>query len=216
MPSPTRTITGIIIGLSPRAEHYTRWEVLTSAEGFVNVTASTKIAQPFGLFDTVELVASARGRNLFLKEARLLARPSALAQNLVAFTEAARLAKLTHAAFREMPDYKPIYEIFSKALEHYTNNADRRVADPEQGAKRLVEGPDLKAHPVLVTLKAFYKMLLAEGFPVQQDWLEKLSPPQYKQAKALLGAKLSSSIGEVEETLAGLIVWAGHELGARL
>ena len=195
MPSPSRNLSGIIIGLAPRADRYTRWELISADHGLIPVTAAQKTAQPFGLFDRIELVATSRGKNLFLKEAQLISRPSALAENLPAFTEAARLANLVRTAFREIPDYKPIYDIFEKSLEHYQT----------------------PANPALVTLKAFYKMLQAEGFPASQDWLTNLPSAQKSTAQSLLSQELSTiSVIDPQPVLTSLISWAGRELGVKV
>lgn len=214
MSSASKNISGIIFAAVPRADRYTRWEVLSASEGFVPVMAPAKLAMPFGLFDAVELVASARGKNLFLQEAHLLRRPNSLAENLPAFTEAARLANLVRAAFRQMPDYAPIFAIFEKALEHYSppkktdhgegkNNTGLTLCDPFS--------------PALVTLKAFYKMLAEEGFAVAQDWLWNLPRADGEAARTLLLAEVSSRVEAVvvEKALRSLIVWAERELGFR-
>ena len=218
MPQLTKNLTGIIIGVSPRAERYVRWDLLSASEGFVSITVPQKLATPLGLFDTLELVATSRGKGLFLKEPLRLNRPDALAQNLQAFTEAARLAKIIRAVFGQMPDYKPIYEIFKRALCHYSCTPSATEEALITAAERKPRGAEIRsAISESITLKAFYKMLSAEGFPVSQGWLSQLPSAQRKRAQALLAApKFDLSHADPKGTLESLIDWVQRELDVRV
>jgi hypothetical protein len=190
-PQPTETISGRIVYTEPRADRYTRWVLLSVERGFVNIMAASKVAQPYSLFDRVELIASSRGKNFFLKEAHLIERPTHLASRWHALQEASALARLLQTAFAEMPDYRPVAEIFERALELYAS----------------------ATAPQIITLKAVYKILQAEGFPVAQDWLEHLPEAQQATARALL---YESADLPAEATYRSLIKWMGQELGMRV
>lgn len=191
--SEARSLQGIIVHLSPRAERYTHWEVFARTEGFVAVTVPEKMGLPFGLFDRIEIIGTAKGKSLFAKEIYLIERPTALARNMAAFQEASNLARLMTAAFHQMPDYAPIFDIFRKALEYYTTN---------------------KGTPQLISFKALYKILQAEGFPVKEDWLEKL--PKDLQTKAIEALKIevahTKDFNFEPKIIESLQRWAREEL----
>ena len=152
-----------------------------------------KLALPYGAFDHLELQTSLKGKNHFATEIRLLERPTELARHPQGFIEAGRLASLAQKAFSHMPDYEEVFDIFKKALAHYATGKNAAV----------------------VTFKAFYLMLSAEGFGVKEDWLGKLPASQKENAQALLALQLQNepSSGEIEKIFLSLLQWAQSELG---
>ncbi len=191
----SRVLSGIVVLCAPKAERYSSWELFTRAEGFLALTLPIKVALPYGLFDSVELIATPKGKAFFAREVHLLERPCALGQNLGAFNQACALAHFLRTTFRELPDYGGVFDLFQKALAHYA----RHPAAAE-----------------LITFKALYKILSAEGFAVKEGWLEILSAPQRSQAQGLLRA----AVEEPPEMsgaslLESLKSWAARELGTR-
>ncbi len=195
MTAAVKSLAGIIISVSPRAERYTRWEVFSRDEGFAHVTVPAKMGLPFGLFDSVELMGSVKGKGFFANEIHLKIRPSGLIKNRAAFEEASRLARITGVGFGELPDYEPIFDLFEKALEYYSTT---------------------NAQPQRVTFKALYKMLAAEGFPVKEDWLEKLPTDLQKKAVSALKAEITSRDDFDSNLLEALMRWMIETLGVRL
>lgn len=195
MAALSKALSGLIISVAPRAERYTQWQVFSRAEGFVPVTVPAKMSLPFSLFDSVELLGTVRGRGFFANEIHLVERPAGLAKNLAAFNEAGQLTRVVISGFSQLPDYQPIFDLFSKALEYYSTTS---------------------AQPPLVTFKALYKMLAAEGFPVKEDWLEKLSAPLQRKAVAALKADVTSAEALDPALTAALISWMTRELGIKV
>lgn len=195
MAALSKALSGLIISVAPRAERFTHWQVFSRDEGFISVTVPAKMALPLSLFDRVELLGTVRGRGFFASEVHLVERPLGLAKNLAAFNEAGQLARLVLSGFSQLPDYQPIFDLFAKALEYYSTTS---------------------AQPALVTFKALYKMLAAEGFPVKEDWLEKLSTPLQKKAVAALKADITSNEPLDPALSAALLGWMNQELGIKI
>jgi len=194
MSLPTHKMTGTILSVAPRSEQLCRVDLICP-DGFVGVTAPRKTACPFGPFDHVEIVANIRGRGFFLSEIHLLKRPEVLARNMRAFNEAARLVRLMQLSFVHLPDYHEICAIFNRAIDNYQHGAASAV----------------------VTLKAFYKMLSSEGFPVGEGWLNTLDGELGEKAQTLLKAPLEGlPADEGIRILESLILWTQGELGVRL
>ena len=177
---------GLIIGVAPRAEKYARWEILSGAQGFFAATVPQKLALPYGLFDEVEVSGTLKGKGFFAQEIHLHKRADGLVKNFAALEEASRLAKFLQQAFRETSDYASLHEIFAKAMNYYCE------------AKS----------PTLVSLKALYKILLAEGFAVEQDWLDRQSAEMREILMQPIDGTLDASVA-----MESLYRWAGEELG---
>lgn len=160
----------------------------------MGVTVPAKMALPFGLFDTVEMTGTVKGRGFFASEIHLSKRPEGLAKNMKALEEISRLALITRESFGELPEYNTIYQLFEKAVVYYAQT---------------------EAPPELITLKAFYKMLMSEGFPVKQDWLEALPKKERTKAEELLQSAMEAKVKkeEAEEAVMSLVSWAKRELG---
>jgi len=194
MAADALSLCGIIVGANPRKDRYVHWELFSPTDGIASVTLPQKLATPYGIFDEVELLATPKAKSFFANEIHLLNRPDALAHHPDGFMQAGTLAALLKKAFNHMPDYIEVFAIFKKSLGYYA------------------EGLPAKA----VTLKAFYLMLRAEGFPAKEDWLERLPPSQLKLAKAALYAALEDAPNDLDAPLHSLTLWASSELGFRI
>lgn len=186
-------VEGILLGVTPH-ERFTRWEVFSSESGIRGVQVPIKKALPFGLFDTVAVCGSLKGKAIFAEDLKLIERPAGLAQYPKSFERAGELARLVIDLFRDLPDYSAVYDIFSKSLGYYA-----------QGLP-----------PMLVSLKALYKILSSEGFPVGADWLAKLPSDLRASTLAALEAELTATATEPSaEIWAALVSWSQNELGTK-
>ncbi len=182
-----------MLGVTPH-ERYTRWEVFSAEEGVCGAQVPNKKALPFGLFDSISVEGSMKGKTFFVDDLRLIERPSELARHPQSFTRAGELARIVIELFRDLPDYRAVHDIFAKSLGYYA-----------QGLP-----------PMLVSLKALYKMLAAEGFPVGADWLAKLPADLRAPTFAALQSELTADSTEPPaEAWTSLVSWAQRELGTR-
>ncbi len=134
---------------------------------------------PLDLFDEAELWLESRsqGRTWFIKEHRHVARRPGIGRSYASLQAAARLALLVQR--NPVPDDSraPIAALLQQAL----------------GAL------DAGARPDLVWLKALYRFLRDEGYPVKQHWWQGLTLSDRATAAALLHTRAADPTAPAED-----------------
>lgn len=124
------------------------------------------------LFDSAALLLkSARpGSTRFVQEYHLLQRRTTLATNYRNFLLATRFAKIFLKNPLHSEAKTELYMLMQTALGHW-----------EEGKQGTA-----------IYLKALYRLILLEGLPVKEDWIERLSEEKKRSLLALLNTPIQS------------------------
>jgi len=149
--------------------HLALWQRMSKSGG-TGKTAKAATA-PLDLFDEAEILAESpnQGQSWFIKEARLLHRPSGIARSYDTLRHACDFAA-TLARNRVPAEVRPgVMALLRRALAAF----------------------DAHDRPDITHLKALYSFARDEGYPLRQHWLPTLSGEHRALAQTLLARPLS-------------------------
>ena len=177
MPAPSLTTDAFVLLKRPPADAFQSFTVFSLEHGTLTIlqrvakkSAATVIA--LDLFDEASLLleSSNQGRTWFVKEVRLLTRPSGIAKNY----EALQLASEFTALLARNPVHEdsraPVAALLRTALATFATGA----------------------RPDVVFFKSLYCFARDEGYPVKQQWLAALPKDLRAEADRLLATPIAS------------------------
>ncbi|NBB80568.1 MAG: hypothetical protein GVY36_14180 [Verrucomicrobia bacterium] len=160
----------LILRTEPSGESFLKLHLLTVEQGIFLCLKrmpkkSSRTATP-DLFDqaVVELEQSKQGTLQFVKDYQLIKRREAIGQRYQSLQNAASLSRLLVENAAHMPESEALFELATQALDAFA---------------------DGKA-PEVVLLKALFRLLKDEGYPVRESWWPRLPVGLRAEAKALL------------------------------
>lgn len=182
----TRLLTceGIVLGRQLSGERHWRVDVLSPVDGPVRTLARRPSAKPIqpappDLFDvvTLELEQSARGKSLFVKEARRESPFAAIGENYATLLEAAGFAGTLWKNLSHAENFEDLYELAERSFAAFA-----RILRPE-----------------VTHFKSLYLFARAEGYPVKEHMLAGWSAGDRNLARQLLTEPLDGNQPTVEE-----------------
>lgn len=160
----------LVLQTEPSGESFLKLHLLTVEHGIFlclkRVSKKpTRSATP-DLFDqaVVELELSKQGTLHFVKDYQLIKRREAIGQSYQSLRDAASLSRLLVNNAAHMPESEALYQLTSQALDAFA------------GGKA----------PEVVLLKALFRLLKDEGYPVRESWWPRLPAAMRQRAKELL------------------------------
>jgi len=194
MPGLTLSTQGIILLKRPPKESFQPLTVFSAAHGHLTFWqrvsksgSSSKTAQnataPLDLFDEAEFLAESpnQGQSWFIKETRLLHRPSGIAQS---------------------------YDSLRHACDFTATLVRNRVPEEVRSGvmqllRRSLDAFAEHSRPDITHLKALYSFARDEGYPLRQHWLPTLPTTLRELAKTVLSQPLADQ-NPPAETVAAL------------
>jgi len=198
----TLSTQGIVLLKRPPKESFQPLTVFSSEHGHLTFwqrvpkrTGSSKITKnataPLDLFDEAEFLAESpnQGQSWFIKETRLLHRPSEIARS---------------------------YDALRHACDFTSTLARNRVPEEVRAGvmqllRRSLDAFAQHARPDITHLKALYSFARDEGYPLRQHWLPTLPLSLRELAKAVLSQPLAEQ-NPPPETVAALHTHLCHYL----
>jgi len=157
--------------------HLTFWQRVSKSGGCGSKTTTTTTA-PLDLFDEAEFLAESpnQGQSWFIKEARLIHRPSGIAQS---------------------------YDALRHACDFTTTLARNRVPEEVRSGvmqllRRSLDAFAQHTRPDITHLKALYSFARDEGYPLRQHWLPTLPASLRALAKTVLSQPLAEQTAPAE------------------
>jgi len=202
MPGLTLSTQGIVLLKRPPKEsfqpltvfsaehgHLTFWQRVPRSSGASKT--SKNAPPPLDLFDEAEFLAESpnQGQSWFIKEARLIRRPSGIAQS---------------------------YDALRHACDFTTTLARNRVPEEVRSGvmqllRRSLDAFAQHTRPDIAHLKALYSFARDEGYPLRQHWLPTLPSTLRALAKTVLSQPLVEQTAPAE-TVATLHTHLTHYL----
>jgi len=202
MPGLTLSTQGIVLLKRPPKEsfqpltifsaehgHLTFWQRVPRSSGASKT--SKNAPPPLDLFDEAEFLAESpnQGQSWFIKEARLIRRPSGIAQS---------------------------YDALRHACDFTTTLARNRVPEEVRSGvmqllRRSLDAFAQHTRPDIAHLKALYSFARDEGYPLRQHWLPTLPSTLRALAKTVLSQPLAAQ-NPPPESVAALHTHLTHYL----
>lgn len=175
MPAPTLATEAFILLKRPPAESFQSFTAFSAEHGSLTLLQrrpkATSTMAPLDIFDEAALLleTSNQGRTWFVKEARVLTRPSGIGRSY----ETLRLAAEFTALIARNPGHEdsrgPVATLLRTALAAFATGL----------------------HPEVVHFKSVFCFARDEGYPVKQEWLATLPPELLAEAEHLLRTPLA-------------------------
>lgn len=175
MPAPTLATEAFVLLKRPPSEAFQSFTAFSAEHGALiilqRIPKKVATTAVLDLFDEASLLleSSNQGRTWFVKEARLLARPSGIGRSY----EALRLA----ADFTALIARNPVHEDSRQPVAALLRTALAAFATG--------------VHPAVVHFKSVFCFARDEGYPVKQDWLATLPAELRAEAEHLLHTPLA-------------------------
>jgi recombinational DNA repair protein (RecF pathway) len=160
----------LVLQTERSGESFLKLHLLTSEHGIF--LCLKRIAKKSGhsaapdLFDQalVELESSKQGTLQFVRDYQVIKRREAIGRRYQSLQDAASLSRLLVRNAAHMPESEALFDLTTQALDAFTAG---------------------KASEVVV-LKALFRLLKDEGYPVRESWWPRLPTDMRRTAKALL------------------------------
>lgn len=180
MPAPEVATQAIALSREIRGESFIAYQLLSPDAG-LTIGLARRSQKPsaipmIDLFDEGDFrIERKPGRSSgFIKEARISRRRSALARNYLAFKSASKFAKLLLSNPIHEENASIVTELLQKGLDAWEDHSP----------------------PIAVYLKCLYLYCRHEGYPVKEQWAQRLPPSEKETVRKALNRPLS----EIEET----------------
>lgn len=176
MPAQSLATTGFVLLKRPPGDRFQTLTVFSPAEGLLAVLQrlprkSGATSSSLDLFDEAELMleSSNQGRTWFIKEARLLTRPSGIGRSYEALERACTLGALVAR--------NPVYEESRTLVAALLREAFHAFAHAPR--------------PDVIYFKSLYRFARDEGYPLKQEWYPNLPATDQAEVAALLNRPLA-------------------------
>ncbi len=176
MPAQSLATTGFVLLKRPPGDRFQTLTVFSPAEGLLAVLQrlprkSGATSSSLDLFDEAELMleSSNQGRTWFIKEARLLTRPSGIGRSYEALERACTLGALVAR--------NPVHEESRTLVAALLREAFHAFANAPR--------------PDVIYFKSLYRFARDEGYPLKQEWYPNLPATDQAEVAALLNRPLA-------------------------
>lgn len=175
MPAPSLATEAFVLLKRPPSEAFQSFTAFSAEHGALTIlqriprkAATTAVLD---LFDEASLLleSSNQGRTWFVKEARLIARPSGIGRSYEALRRAADFTALIARNPVHEDSRQPVAVLLRTALAAFATGV----------------------HPEVVHFKSVFCFARDEGYPVKQDWLATLPAELRAEAEYLLHTPLA-------------------------
>ena len=192
------TIT--VLKITQTSEHFLKLDYISPTQGLTygllrQSKKSTSTAQA-DLFDTAEILTEPANisKQKFLKSYTPLRKRSAVGNSYQQLKHACQFANFLLDNVGDVPDPADLYALTTQTLDAF----------------------EQKCTPEIILLKALYRFLKLEGFPIDSGWWQTLSKENQSQAKVLLTTPLSETeesydLNSVVSVYKHLCQWAHKE-----
>ncbi|MFL3659130.1 MAG: hypothetical protein ACJ07L_13905 [Opitutales bacterium] len=203
MPTPEIVTHAIALGHEPRGETYTAYRLLSiergTVTGLIRRSKKPNAQLNIDLFDEGEFRIDLKPGSFsgFIKDAQIERKRTQLARNYDAFKAAARFANLivSNPAYDE--NIIGIFELLNKGLNAWENNSN----------------------PHATYFKCLYLYCRQEGYPVKEEWAQRLPKKEKPFVAQVLNRPLEEQVEEAEllkRTIDSLEFYTRHRTHIRL
>lgn len=175
----------LVLQTEPSGESFLKLHLLTIEHGIFlclkRVPKKSGRTTVPDIFDqaVVELEQSKQGTLQFVKDYQLIKRRDAIGQSYQSLQDAASLSRLLVRNAAHMPESEALFELTTQALDAFTAGKASEV----------------------VLLKALFRLLKDEGYPVRESWWPRLPQKLRQPAKTLLSEPPPVTLGREERDL---------------
>ena len=172
--------TVTVLKIAQTSEHFLKLDYISPTQGLtyglLRQSKKNISATQADLFDTAEIPTEAAhiSKQKFLKSYTPLKKRSAIGNSYQQLQYACHFANFLLDNVGDVPDPEDLYMLTTQTLDAF----------------------EQKFTPEIILLKALYRFLKIEGFPIDSGWWQTLSKENQSQAKVLLTTPLS----EVKES----------------
>lgn len=190
--------TAIIIGIEHHSERFDKVHVFEEEEGYLCLLkrkSTKKMARNnLDLFETVELSFQRKTSNDigFIKESTQIKSHTNIGKSYDAFDYASKFCRAIHLNAKHMANPPGVYELIELSLDAWNH----------------------KPNPEITYFKAIYRLASEDGFPVKEDWLQRLKKADFIFAKSVLFQPVDSQKTPKKQLIPladDLIHWLTHQ-----
>lgn len=169
-----------ILKITQTSEHFLKLDYISPSHGLtyglLRQSKKNNHSAHADLFDTAEILSEAanHSKQKFLKSYSPIQKRSAIGNNYQQLEYACHFATFLLDNVVDVPDPSDLYALTTQTLDAF----------------------EQKFSPEIILLKALYRFLKTEGFPIDSGWWQSLSRENKSGAKALLTTPLS----EIEDS----------------
>ena len=200
-----------VLKITQTSEHFLKLDYLSPVNGLdyglLRFSPKNKKASRPDLFDTAEIsieLGNVRKKH-FLKDYSPITQRPAIGKHYSRLDYSCRFARFLLENLSSVPDPKELYQLSKQSLDAFNSGYP----------------------PETILLKALYRFLKIEGFPVENNWWQSIPQAQKNQAQQLLNTPLSEiqttrvdkdalTQSPAESLLAHLAQWIRQETELRL
>ena len=200
-----------VLKITQTSEHFLKLDYLSPVYGLdyglLRFSPKNKKASRPDLFDTAEIsieLGNVRKQH-FLKDYSPITQRPAIGKHYSRLDYACRFARFLLENLSSVPDPEELYQLTKQSLDAFNSGYP----------------------PETILIKALYRFLKIEGFPVENNWWQSIPQAQKNQAQQLLNTPLSEiepiqdskdppSYSPTECLLAHLAQWIHQETDLRL
>ena len=203
MPTPEIATHAIALGHEPRGETYTAYRLLSiergTVTGLIRRSKKPNAQLNIDLFDEGEFRIDLKPGSFsgFIKDVQIERKRTQLARNYDAFKAAARFANLIVSNPAHDENIIGIFELLNKGLNAWENNSN----------------------PHATYFKCLYLYCRQEGYPVKEEWAQRLPKKEKPFVAQVLNRPLEEQVEEAEllkRTIDSLEFYTRHRTHIRL
>ncbi len=203
MAGATVQILGIILRHEPSGEQFERLNLLTTDRGQINCLIRRPKRNPTqslpDLFDSVEILLEQKNDDGFgfVKELQILKRRSGLGKSFIALEKACEFSAILASNLHHAADTRSIYTLFLKALDAW----------------------ETRIQPEATFFKSLYLFAHQEGYPLKQDWFQKLDHPDRTEVASIINTPLTDQVLDsktINTWIEKLEFYIGHHTDIRI
>ena len=164
-----------ILKITQTSEHFLKIDYISPSQGLtyglLRQSKKNNHSAHADLFDTAEILSEAanHSKQKFLKSYCPIQKRSAIGNNYQQLEYACHFANFLLKNVDNVPDPLDLYALTTQTLDAF----------------------EQKFHPEIILLKALYRFLKTEGFPIDSGWWQSLTKENKSHAKILLTTPLA-------------------------
>ena len=168
--------------ITQTSEHFLKLDYISPSQGLTyGLLRQSKKSNHYvhaDLFDTAEIFSEAanHSKQKFLKSYRPIRKRSAIGNNYKQLEYACHFANFLLDNVVDLPDPSYLYTLTNETLDAF----------------------EQKFRPEIILLKALYRFLKTEGFPIDSGWWKSLTKENKSRAKILLTTPLAKFEGSLD------------------
>ena len=169
-----------ILKITQTSENFLKLDYISTkqglAYGLLRQSKSKKYSARIDLFDTAEILneVANHSKQIFVKNYTIIQKRSAIGNNYKQLEYACHFATFILDNVSDVPDPYDLYALTTQTLDAF----------------------EQKLRPEIISLKALYRFLKTEGWPVESKWWQSLTKENKSHAKILL----TTPLGEFKDS----------------